>query len=230
VPDAAVLAIALPVLAIAYTVFGMVGFGSALIAAPLLAHVMPVATLIPLLALLDLAGASLNGFKLGSHVARPEVRRLAPGSVLGSLVGVAALVVVAPRAMMLALGAFVVLYALYSLVAAPPAGRVGAGWSAVAGPVGGVLSAMFGSGGFVYAMYLARRVDSKDVLFALAGLYADVRLLVTAALLVPAMALGLWLAGRITLRLSRETFLRVLYCVLLATGSSLAIRAWLMPH
>jgi uncharacterized protein len=37
----------------AYVVFGIAGFGTALISAPLLAHAIPISRLIPTLALLD---------------------------------------------------------------------------------------------------------------------------------------------------------------------------------
>ncbi len=50
-PSWTTLAVAIPTLAIAYIIFGIAGFGTALIAAPVLAQIMPVATIVPLLAL-----------------------------------------------------------------------------------------------------------------------------------------------------------------------------------
>ena len=52
-PDWTMIAIVLPTLVLAYIIFGIAGFGTALVAAPILAHAMPIASVVPLLALLD---------------------------------------------------------------------------------------------------------------------------------------------------------------------------------
>jgi uncharacterized membrane protein YfcA len=238
------IAVALPAVALAYVIFGIAGFGTALIAAPVLAHAMPVAAIVPMLALLDCAAAIVNGVRIGGDkVARDELARLVPLMVLGSLVGAWLLLMVPPRPMMLALGAFVVVYAIYGLVAPSPRGPLPPAFVLPFGGIGGIASAMFGSGGFIYAMYLGRRLADKDavratqsaliglstftraVIFALAGVYTDGRLAMLALLLVPAMLLGTWIGHRVTLRLSREQFLRVLYVVLIGSGAALVLRA-----
>ena len=101
---------------------------------------------------------------------------------------------------------------------------------------------MFGSGGFIYAMYLGRRLADKDairatqstliglstftrvIIFAAAGLYSDWNILVLAACLVPAMIAGIYVGHHVTLRLTREQFLRILYFVLIGTGATLIMR------
>ena len=243
-PSLADYAIAAAALAAAYVVFGIAGFGTALVAAPFLAHVMPVATIVPLLALLDCVAATMTGVRLSDKVARGELLRLVPMMVIGSIAGAVLLLMIAPTPMMAALGLFVVLYALYGLLAPPPSGHLAAGWAWPFGGLGGVFSAMFGSGGIVYAMYLARRLTDKDairatqntlislatltrvVIFAIAGIYSDWRILVFALLLIPAMLAGMAIGQRVTTGLTREQFLRVLYVVLIAAGTSLLIRAW----
>lgn len=245
VPSWTTLALAIPTLAIAYIIFGIAGFGTALIAAPVLAQVMPVSMLVPLLALLDCMAAIVNGVTLSDKIQKREMVWLVPLMVAGSLVGAWLLFAVPPKPMMLALGIFVVGYALYALFT--PAARVGLKQIFVVpfGLIGGIFSAMFGSGGFIYAMFLSRRLDDKDamratqsalialatftrvVIFALAGIYTDLRLPVLALMLVPAMLFGLYLGHHITLRLTREQFLRVLHLVLIATGTALVLRALL---
>ena len=242
-PPLVTLAIALPILAIAYIIFGIAGFGTALIAAPVLAQTLPVSAIVPLLALLDCLAAIVNGVKLSDKIARREMMWLVPLMIAGSLVGAWLLLVIPPKPMMLALGIFVVGYALYALFT--PAARVGLKQVFVVpfGLIGGIFSAMFGSGGFIYAMYLSRRLEDKDamratqsalialstftrvVIFALAGVYADFKLLALALLLVPAMLIGLYVGHHITLRMTREQFLRVLNFVLIATGTALILRA-----
>jgi uncharacterized membrane protein YfcA len=242
-PSLLTLALAIPTLAIAYIIFGIAGFGTALIAAPVLAQILPVSAIVPLLALLDCLAAIVNGVTLSEKIEKREMMWLVPLMIAGSLLGAWLLLVIPPKPMMLALGIFVVGYALYALFA--PVAHVGLKQAFVVpfGLIGGIFSAMFGSGGFIYAMYLSRRLDDKDamratqsalialstftrvVIFALAGVYADLKLLMLALALVPAMLIGLYLGHHITLRMTREQFLRVLNFVLIATGSTLILRA-----
>lgn len=65
----------------------------------------------------------------------------------------------------------------------------------------------------------------RVALFTVAGTYFNAALLLLVLALLPAMALGLYIGHRITLRLDRKRFLQVLYGVLLLTGSSLVWRA-----
>jgi uncharacterized membrane protein YfcA len=240
------LAVAVPTLAIAYVIFGIAGFGTAMIAAPVLAQVMPVATIVPMLALLDCAAAIINGVKLNDKIATREMMWLVPLLIAGSLVGGYLLLVIPPRPMMLALGIFVVAYAIWSLASPSFKGKLNQLWVIPFGAIGGVFSAMFGSGGFIYAIYLSRRLDDKDavratvsvlialaaftrlVIFAFAGLYTTLTLPLLALMLVPAMLAGLYAGHRITLHMSREQFIRVLSLVLIVTGATLVVRALLL--
>lgn len=240
------LAVAVPTLAIAYIIFGIAGFGTALIAAPILAQVMPVASIVPMLALLDCLAAIVNGVKLNDRIAKREMMWLVPLLVAGSLIGGTLLLVIPPRPMMAALGVFVIAYAVWSLASPSFKGHLNQLWVIPFGAIGGIFSAMFGSGGFIYAIYLSRRLEDKDavratvsvlialaaftraVIFALAGLYTTLELPLLALLLVPAMLIGLYAGHRITLRMSREQFIRVLSLVLIVTGATLVIRAALM--
>lgn len=242
-PDLIVLLVAEPTLAVAYVVFGMVGFGTTLVSAPILAHVLPLSTVVPALALTDFVASWTNGFRLGAHVVRKELLRLVPPMVIGSAIGAWVLFAVPVRTMMLLLGVFVVLYALNGLRPKAPQQPLAPGWAWWYGGAGGVLSALFGAGGWVYSMYLVRRLDDPQqiratqtavltvsstirvLLFLVAGTYFNLALLLLVLALLPAMALGLYVGHHITLRLDRKHFLQVLYAVLLLTGGSLVWRA-----
>jgi uncharacterized membrane protein YfcA len=242
-PDLLVLLVAEPTLVVAFTVFGMVGFGTTLVAAPILAHLVPVTTLVPAMALLDLAAASGTALKLGSQVDRNEVKRLLPPMVCGSAFGTYILFAVPLKTLMLLLGIFVVAYALNGLRPKPVRPPVSSRWAWWYGIAGGVLSALFGAGGWVYSIYLVRRLDDpgairgtqvavltasafiRVALFAVAGRYFDLALLALVLLLLPAMVLGLIIGNRMTLRMDRKRFMQVLYLVLLGTGASLVVRA-----
>lgn len=220
----------------------MVGFGTTLVAAPVLAHVLPVSTVVPALALTDFIAASSSGFRLGPQVQRAELWRLVPAMFMGSAVGAWVLFAVPVKTLMLLLGVFVVLYALNGLRPKAPAAPLDGRWSWWFGGAGGVLSALFGAGGWVYSMYLVRRLEDPQqiratqnavlmvssfirvALFAAAGRLFDLSLLLLVLCLLPAMALGLYLGHHITLRLDRQRFMQVLYSVLLLTGGSLVLR------
>jgi uncharacterized membrane protein YfcA len=243
-PDLIVLLVAEPTLVVAYVVFGMVGFGTTLVSAPILAHVLPLATVVPALALTDFVAAWANGFRLGAHVERKEVLRLVPAMVIGSAIGAWLLFAVPVHTLMLLMGIFVVLYALNGLRPKPPQPPLAPGWAWWFGGAGGVLSALFGAGGWVYSTYLVRRLDDPQqiratqtavltvsstirvILFLVAGTYFNPTLLLLVLALLPAMALGLYIGHRITLRMDRKRFMQVLYGVLLLTGSSLLWRAF----
>lgn len=236
------LAIALLAVGIAYVIFGLAGFGTALVAAPVLAHLVPVATIVPLLALLDFVAAAVNVARDGRAADRVELRRIVPAMALGSLAGAALLLRGRPDVLLLALGVFAMGYGLYALSGRKP----GARWPASAawpfGGVGGVFSALFGSGGFIYAIYLAGRIDAPErirvtqsaliglstltrvVIFLLAGVYADGAVLVLAVLLAPAMLAGSAIGRRLTLGLPRERFLRIVSAVVLCSGCALVWR------
>ena len=242
-PDLLVLLVAEPTLVVAYVVFGMVGFGTTLVSAPVLAHVLPLSTVVPALALTDFAASWASGLRLGAQVDRKEVLRLVPAMVIGSAIGAWLLFSVPVRTLMLLLGVFVVLYALNGLRPQQPKPPLQPGWAWWFGGAGGVLSALFGAGGWVYSMYLVRRLDDPQriratqvavltvsstirvLLFLVAGTYFNLSLLLLVLALLPAMAAGLYIGHRITLQLNRKSFLRVLYMVLLVTGGSLVWRA-----
>ncbi len=227
-----------------YIIFGIAGFGSALIAGPLLAMFMPVSSIVPMMALLDFGAASSNVLRDGRHADLTEVKRLVPLMVCGSLVGAAILLLGRPDVLQLALGIFAIAYAVYVLSGWRSSARFSPRAAIPFGLVGGVFSALFGNGGFVYSIYLAGRIEAPErirvttstllgtstltrvVIFAVAGVYANRSLLLMAVVLLPAMLLGTAAGRHITLRLSRARFLRLVGVVVLGSGIALVVR-WL---
>ena len=230
------------VVGLAYVIFGIAGFGTALIAGPALTQFMPLSRVVPMLAMLDFVAAVTNVVRDGKRADLPELKRLVPLMMIGSGVGAAILLKTTPEVLLLMLGVFVVAYSLYSLSGLKPQTRFSSRLSIPFGLVGGVFSALFGSGGFLYAIYLAGRIESKEslrvtqstliglstltrlVIFLLAGVYRDLDIVITAIALLPAMFTGIWIGRRITLRLSREQFVRILNVVVLASGAALIVR------
>lgn len=242
-PDFLVLLVAEPTLTVAYVIFGLVGFGTTLVSAPLLAHVLPLTTVVPTLALTDFTAAWTNGTRLNKRVVRKEVMRLAPPLLVGSAFGAWILFALPVKTLMLMLGVFVVLYGLSGFRPQQLKPHIAPVWSWWFGTVGGVFSALFGAGGWVISIYLLRRLDDPDEiratqtamlmltslirvsLFFVAGRYFDVKLLLLVLALLPAVGLGLYIGHRITLKLDRKRFMRVLFGVLILTGSSLIVHS-----
>lgn len=228
--------------ALAYVIFGLAGFGTALVAGPLLAQFVPVAVIVPLLALLDFAAATVNVLRDGRSADTGELRRIVPAMALGSLVGAAILLRGRPELLGAALGCFAVGYGLYALSGFKQEGRLSPRAAWPFGAVGGLFSALFGSGGFLYAIYLAGRIEASErirvtqstliglstltraLLFLLAGVYADGALLMLALWLLPAMLVGTTIGRRLTLRLSRAQFMRFVSVIVLCSGLALIWR------
>lgn len=229
-------------LLVAYVIFGIAGFGSALVASPVMALYIPVAKIVPLLALLDMCAAIVNVSRDGRNAQWAELKRLIPLMIIGSLVGAAILLKTRPDILLLALGIFVVLYALYSLSGLKPDRQFSPKASVPFGLVGGIFSALFGSGGFIYAIYLSGRIEKKEafrmtqttligmstltrvVIFTFAGVYLDIDLLLLALVLLPGMLVGITLGRHFTLKMSREQFMKLINVILLASGTVLMVK------
>jgi uncharacterized membrane protein YfcA len=242
-PEWTTISIIFVTIVVTYTIFGMMGFGSALIAAPILALRMPLSTVVPLLALLDVTAALINVGRLGSKIDKREILWLTPLMALGSGVGIAVLLSAPPKLLLLGLGLFVIAYSLYRLFFHLDPRRLSRYWVFPFGLIGGLFSGMFGSGGFIYSIYLSHRGNDKDiiratmtamtglstmtrvVIFVAIGTFADFKLLLSAAFGVPALIIGIYCGHHITSRLPHEHFLRLLCVMLLGTGSLLVWRA-----
>lgn len=224
-------------------VFGLTGFGAALITIPVATHVVPLPFALALFALMDLGNAFRIGFESPRNAVRAEWMRLVPMIVVGTALGVTLLVNLPRRWGMLALGVFVLAYAMYSLVRPESHATTGRGWAWVAGFAGGLTSALFGAGGPPYAIYLSRRGLSKAQLratlgfatltsislrvaaFLISGILLDWGVWIALLAVLPAAWVGLSLARRVFHRISRDALLRAVSAVLLVSGASLVLRA-----
>ena len=224
-------------------VVGITGFGSALVTIPIATHFVPLQFALPLFALVDLSTAFSVGLENPRNAARKEWWRLMPMILAGTALGVTLLVNLPRTAGMFLLGAFVLSYALYSLVRHGPARVIPAGWAWVAGLVGGITSTLFGAGGPPYAIYLSHRGLTKEqfratmgfctmtsisvrvVAFLITGLLVSREVWLTALVAVPAALAGIWVARHFYLRISREALMRAVAVILIASGGSLMVRA-----
>ena len=224
-------------------IFGVTGFGSALVSIPLATHLVPLPFALALFALSDLACAISVGLENPRHAVRAEWARLVPMILAGTALGVTLLVNLPRAAGMLLLGLFILSFSLYSLKGHGPGKPLKAGWAWVAGFAGGITSALFGAGGPPYVIYLSQRGLGKEqfratlgltimtsislrvIAFLLTGLLLQPAVWLTAAAVVPAALAAIFLARKIFLKISRELLMRAVTLLLLASGGSLVWRA-----
>lgn len=231
-----------PLIALAaYFVRGVAGFGSALVASPLLALSLPLTLVVPLVVILDNSGSVLQAWRHRRLIAWGDLLPLLPFAAIGVVLALYMHEQLDHEGLKLALGLFVVGFALYQLLPLPQT-RVSRRWAAPAGLLGGFVGGLFGTGGPFYVMYYRLRQLDKTVFlaslamlfvldgglriagFALGGHYTAQHALFL-AVMAPAAWLGLRLGGRMHLGLSREQFTRVLSGLLLFSGGLLVWRS-----
>jgi uncharacterized membrane protein YfcA len=224
-------------------IFGITGFGAALVTIPLATHFVPLPFALALFAVTDLAMALSVGLENPRKAVRAEWTRLVPMILIGTVLGVTLLVNLPRQAGMLLLGVFVFGYALYSL-RKRTSSRIFPSWGAwIAGLAGGVTSTVFGAGGPPYAIYLSQRGLSKEqfratmgfatmtsislrvIAFLLTGLLLHLDVWLAAAAAVPAALAGIVVSRLAFKRISREALLKAVGLMLLASGGSLVVRA-----
>jgi uncharacterized membrane protein YfcA len=226
--------------------FGITGFGAALISIPLATHFVPLQFALPLFALADFSGALRMGFENPKNAVRSEWLRLVPAIVVGTALGVTLLVNLPRRVGMAALGIFIIVYAayaVYSLRRHETARVLATRWAWVAGLASGITGTVFGAGSPPYVMYLSQRGLAKEAFratlgfatlasmslrvlaFLVTGLLLDADIWLAAIAVLPCAFLGISAGRRIYLRVSREAMMRVVALALVLSGTSLLLRA-----
>ena len=228
------------VLFLAYFVRGMAGFGSGLIAVPLLSLVSPVTAVVPLVVSLDYLGSASQGIKNLGQIAWKEQLALVPFMLVGVGLGLYLLQTVPTAALGRGLGAFVIIYAVYQVLPLP-ALRGSRLFAIVCGLLGGLVGTLFGSGGPFYVIYLNLRNLEKTtfratfasnflidggirlVAYVVLGLFRW-ETLVSMAGALPIVAAGLFLGGRIQARFSQRVFVWLISALLVASGAGLLFK------
>jgi uncharacterized membrane protein YfcA len=240
------LAYCVAVLLLNFTLRGSLGFGGAL-GLPLLALVIPVKVLAPAWSLVGIVSSAAIVGRGRKHVARREFLGLLPGCALGIAAGLFFFKTLDAVLLARALGAFIILYAIYSLWmstrppdSAPPVPpkvlRPAASF------LSGAVGTLFGSmASIFFAMYLdasgagkqAFRATLSAMLLTLSVArtigYAAVNELtldsfILCAAALPAMGIGLLVGDRIHSGLSQAAFQRVVCAALFLCGVPLLLK------
>lgn len=228
------------VLVIAYLVRGIAGFGSGLIAVPLLAIRFPVEMVVPIVVLFDYLGSATQGVRNRDKIVWREELTLLPFALAGIALGLTLLQSLTSTTLKQALGVFVLIYAIYQILPLP-ALKGSRLFAIPCGFCGGIIGTLFGTGGPFYVIYFNLRDLDKDAFRATfaANFLIDGLIRLTAfasfgffasgtgwAILggLPLVALGLWVGGRVHSTLSSDTFTRIISVLLFFSGTILLVK------
>lgn len=226
---------------LAYFIRGIAGFGSGLIAIPLLALILPLPLVVPAVALTDYLASASQGIVDRRAILWRSLWPLLPFMLTGVLLALYLFQQVDPGLLTRALGVFIIVYALYTLAGLHP-GQIGHPHRAAPlGMAGGLIGTLFGTGGPFYVAYLQLWGPAKTQFRATAatffliegstriagylasGLFTRASLLLFVGAL-PLVALGLYAGHHVHTNLSETTFRRLIGMLLLGSGLALSLR------
>lgn len=230
----------------AYVIRGVSGFGAGLVAAPMLAFVLPIHVLVPMAGLLVFILFIVITIRDRASVIWPELRLLAPPTVAGVVAGMVLFHSLDNRLLVMMLGGFLILYATYMLAVHAfglPQFRCSERWALPVGFLGSFFDTLFGGGGgtlvviYMHARGMGRMEFRATVAmlwfiemiaritgYGIAGYYTR-EVLIMVAFLIPVMWAGTWVGERVGNRVSPDTFSRILAIVLLLSGASLLFKS-----
>lgn len=231
------------ILTAAYFIRGITGFGSGLIAVPLLALFLPLTFVVPMILLLDFtASIVIGGFNMHKVRVR-EILVLVPFGIIGVIIGTHLLMNLPQTPMLIALSLFVFVFALKSLLNIHGDAPVSQLWAPPAALTGGTVGALFGTGGPPYVIYLTHRIRDRSDLratlsavffsegmariasFAIAGLLLSREIWIAYFTALPIVLGSLYLGGRMHPGLSSSQMMRIIGGLLLLSSLSLLFKA-----
>lgn len=229
------------IIGVAYLVRGIAGFGSGLIAIPLLALMMPLTIAVPLIVFLDYIASASHGIKHREAIQWNEIVSLLPFAIVGVLTALFIFQSVDMEALKMGLGCFVLLFAIYSLFSFSGKTLISSLWSVPAGSMGGIIGTLYGTGGPFYVMYLKFRNIEKTqfratfaTIFLLDGAgrlagyiysgFFSMDLVLMMAVAIPLMVIGMFIGGHIHTNMSQQTFQRAISMLLVFSGLALLLK------
>ncbi len=222
---------------------GLSGFGSALVAVPLLSLLLPIETVVPLIALLSIGITAVNLWHVRHALQTASLHRLLTGYLIGTPLGLYFLVR-APEALVLGLlGLFIGAYAAFALSGRHPQWRWLRTQAVGLGTLSGAIGAAFSTNGPPVILHVAAHRDwSPDrqkamlsgfflasglitvLAHALGGLVTPGVLVWAAWSLIP-LALGTISGIRLYTRLGEHDYKRIVFTLVLLMGMLLLGRS-----
>ena len=228
----------------AYFIFGVTGFGSSIVAVPLLVQMYPLKTVVPIIVIIDICASFYVGRKSYGDANLKELKWLFPFSLIGMVLGIILLVKAPSEPLLATLGCFAAANGIRVLLQRNIDNHesINKWWAAPFGFFGGVFTALFATGGPVYVSYLGLRIHDPKALRAtmafaifmltflrlalmlVTGLILNWSVVGLALCLMPATFLGIWLGTHVHTQMSK-TAMRVAYgSILFFSGAMLLLR------
>ena len=228
----------------AFFIFGVSGFGSSIVAVPLLVQIYPLKVVVPMMVIIDICASLYVGRRSSGDANTQELKWLFPFSLIGMVLGIFLLIRAPSEPLLLILGIFAAINGVRILVQRNVEFRdpINRWWAVPFGFFGGVFTALFATGGPVYVSYLGLRINNPKVLratmafaiFILAflrltlmlvtGLILSWEVIGLAVCLMPVTFLGMWAGSHIHTKLSNAS-MRIAYgSILFFSGLMLLLR------
>lgn len=225
------------ILLVSYFIRGIAGYGSGLLAIPLLALFLPLELVVPYVGFLDFLASLGHGLHYRRSVHWKEITVILPVAVAGMSFALYLFTNMDRESLKVWLGGFIILYAIYSILPAPQlkGPRL---WVIPFATTGGIVDTLFGTGGPFYVIYLRMRQLDKTAFVAtiamafmintgirllgylFVGLYSlKILLMILASL--PVVFIGMRLGMRTHNRLSAQQFSQVIATLLVLAGLAL---------
>lgn len=235
------------VVLLGYWVFGLTGFGSALVIIPLLSWQWPLSAIVPTVLLLDIpASIAHTGMNL-KHVRWRVVPKVMPFAIFGAWLGSRAHPWADSAWALSVLGLYIAWVAVRGLrgqtrAFAPPSPLT----NSMVGTLMGLIETLFGTAGPVVMAWLTRQERTIENVRATAPLLILItvciallgnglsgrsdmdQILAKTLWLAPVALLGGWVGHRFNTRIQPITASKTIYAVLLLSGISLTARSLLI--
>jgi len=233
--------LALSILIVAYTFRGVTGFGSGLIATPLLALSFPLTFVIPFISILDMTASFTHIMHTRQHISWKVILRAIPFAFIGVPIGLFVLQTIDTLILVKALGIFIILFAVYSLISPKLKKSDSIIWPAFGGFFGSLVGAMFGTGGPFYVFYFQLQQLDKSVFratcaavflidgliratgFTISGFYTSTVLL-NIAYALPIMFIAMYIGNHLHTNITQRTFQKSIGIFLIVSGFALLFK------
>jgi uncharacterized membrane protein YfcA len=231
-------------IALGYAVRAISGFGAGVIATPLLTLVLPLPVTVPLITVIGMFAGSRQVLRDWRIIEWRRIAVFVPGSLVGVALGLYLFSALDPVLLARALGAYILGYALYSLLGTRMVERRIGMPRWIVHPVaaaGGLVATIFGGlAGAIYATYLDAldlpkgvfRVTMSAMLlvlglvrsagYAATGVFQPEDGVLIAAAVVP-LVIGTLVGDRLHDRLDPRTFRRAIGVLLVVSGAALLV-------
>lgn len=221
---------------------GFSGFGSALLAMPLLSLFLDAKIAVPLSVLNSILITSYLSLKLKNHMERKKIMPLVLGSLPGTYIGVKFLMYANSDIIKLLLGVLIVFYCLYFLLMRSTPWRIHHLWAYPAGFCTGFIGSAFSAGGPPAIIYTSLRGWSKDQIKATLTGFFFISSILTAALQITSglitedvlkyftasalsVLIGVYAGSRMYSRTNSQEYIRVILVILIILGAIMIVSA-----